>query len=452
MGKDIYLSTMFLSVALTLSAVYMMFYTKDKSNISKVIIAILILSFSKAFIDYSTSGLENCMTFFIVALFYRRFFNEKIKTYESKEFLYLCIIASLMTINRLDALLLFLPALCYSLFVNFNLKKILIGLVGFLPFIAWEAFSFVYFGFLFPNTAFSKLNVGIGLFSKIKTGIHYMLSGFTFGDYITLPIIIFAVILCIIKRDKKQLIAGVGVSIYMLYILCIGGDFMSGRFLSAPLFLSVVIIVFSIKTLSKKKLIAVCLSIIIIGSISIQSPVTSNIQYSRINSRTTNYALIADERKVYYFESGLSWVLKRAIKNGYDKNIPVSKYGDAGLIADKNEIQVTHTIGFYGYYADNETYIVDPLALADALLARVKPTVIQRPGHYVRELPHGYLEGLQSRTNKIEDESLHIYYDKLKYIISGPIFDRNRILTAIYMNLGKYDYLIEEYEERVGIK
>ena len=45
----------------------------------------------------------------------------------------------------------------------------------------------------------------------------------------------------------------------------------------------------------------------------------------------------------------------------------------------------------------------------------------------------------------ITDTSLAEYYDKLELVVSGDLLDLDRLKTAINMNLGRYDYLIDEY-------
>jgi len=63
-----------------------------------------------------------------------------------------------------------------------------------------------------------------------------------------------------------------------------------------------------------------------------------------------------------------------------------------------------------------------------------------------RDLPAGYQESVQTGENMIIDPSLHEYYDILCLITrSGDLFSKERLKAVINMNLGRYDYLIEEY-------
>ena len=63
-----------------------------------------------------------------------------------------------------------------------------------------------------------------------------------------------------------------------------------------------------------------------------------------------------------------------------------------------------------------------------------------------RALPEGYRETIQTGENVIENKDLAEYYDVIHLITRGDLFDKDRIRAIIDWNLGKYDYLIENYE------
>ena len=58
-----------------------------------------------------------------------------------------------------------------------------------------------------------------------------------------------------------------------------------------------------------------------------------------------------------------------------------------------------------GYYAGPTVHIVDPLALADPLLARLPPKrkINWRIGHFERTIPAGYRGTLRMGQNVLED-------------------------------------------------
>jgi arabinofuranosyltransferase len=106
-------------------------------------------------------------------------------------------------------------------------------------------------------------------------------------------------------------------------------------------------------------------------------------------------------------------------------------------------------IGFYGYYAGRQCFILDELALCDPLLARLPAIKPWRIGHFKREIPKGYEETLQSGINKIEDTNLAKYYDKILLITRGDLFSSERLKAIWKINTGQYGYLIDKYNDSI---
>ncbi|MDX1390446.1 MAG: hypothetical protein R3344_14750, partial [Acidobacteriota bacterium] len=107
-------------------------------------------------------------------------------------------------------------------------------------------------------------------------------------------------------------------------------------------------------------------------------------------------------------------------------------------------VVVENAIGYAGFYAGPHVHILNPLALPDPLLARLP--VAETPwriGHFVREIPEGYVETLQQQRNLIADDRLAAYYDKLALVTRGPLFDRRRLVEIWKLNTGKYDDLVD---------
>lgn len=98
---------------------------------------------------------------------------------------------------------------------------------------------------------------------------------------------------------------------------------------------------------------------------------------------------------------------------------------------------------------DLDMYLTDVIALQDPLMARLKVSSPGnwRVGHIMRKVPRGYNETLALGENKIEDPSLHEYYDKLLLVMKGPLFDRERLWTIFGFNLGRYDKLLERADD-----
>jgi len=100
----------------------------------------------------------------------------------------------------------------------------------------------MYYGFPFPNTAYAKLNTGIPALEYAAHGLRYLQSCLR-DDPLTLCVIVLALGVAAFRRDRRQLMVAAGVTLYLAYVVKIGGDFMSGRYLAAPLLAAVVLLV-----------------------------------------------------------------------------------------------------------------------------------------------------------------------------------------------------------------
>ena len=100
----------------------------------------------------------------------------------------------------------------------------------------------------------------------------------------------------------------------------------------------------------------------------------------------------------------------------------------------------------------NAEFLTDTIALPEPLLARLKVdnSKLWRIGHAQRSIPIGYLESLASRENKIQNPALHQYYDKLLLVMTGDLFCRERLSTIFDFNRGRYERLLDEYEQSEG--
>ena len=191
---------------------------------------------SKAFVDYSTSGLENALTHLLLALFLWVFLRRAVTL---RTLFWLSLLTAAAAVNRLDSVLLFAPPLLYAavLLRRQWLRALGVLALGMAPLLAWELFSIIYYGFPLPNTFYAKLNTGLPLSAQMQQGIFYLLHS-TGADPLTMVAIVAGVTLPWLRRTWRQAAVAVGIAFYLLYVVRIGGDFMAGRFLSAPLLAS----------------------------------------------------------------------------------------------------------------------------------------------------------------------------------------------------------------------
>ena len=440
-----YSSLIFVSVILTL-LMAIIFAMRIAQTQYAVILGIVAILLSKSFIDFSTSGLENPLTHLLIVLFVIVYLTT---TTSLKKLFVVSFIAAIGALNRLDLILIFLPGVMLTLWevwktVSISQRKriLLICAIGFSPLIMWLTFSLLYYGFVFPNTAYAKLNTGIPKNLLFRQGIAYFLSLLN-SDPLTLLVIVWGLGIALFSRNIQKWVLAIGVGLYLGYIIYIGGDFMNGRFFTAP-FLCAVILISRSDTVVDWQTLALPLGLMLI--VGLASPYPSlfsggNCGEDRGITTIFDPRGVADERAFYYPTTGLLHACR-------DCQLPSHTWVNDGLAARENNDYVIPkgSMGFFGFYAGSEKYISDAYGLVDPLLARLPiPDIYEwRIGHFMRPWPTGYLETLESRVNQISDPQLAEFYDYLTIITRGDILDRQRLITVWKMNTGQYKHLLPQ--------
>jgi arabinofuranosyltransferase len=423
-----------LTILLSLITVYL-FGMKFATSPARAVVGFLILIFSKAFIDYSTSGMENPLTHLLIILFLYVYLQGD---HGVANVFWLFLIASLAAFNRMDTILILLPALVLTLYEHRSLKIFLVAALGFLPFILWELFSLIYYGFPFPNTAYAKLGTGIDDMQLIWQGIRYALDSLQ-RDPVTLVVITLGILLAIRSRNIKHSLIALGIVFYFLYIIKIGGDFMSGRYFSVLLLCAALLIV-RIMDLKFSRNNILMVSLIVVLGISASNPNLSNRLSPDDNVRRFG---ITDERRVYFRTLALinlDWKTRQPDHIWVQQGLEHKAKGRMLSIGPAN--------GLFAFYAGPQLHIVDTHGLGDPLLARL-PTYNTSDfiiGHFFRSVPDGYWKYRRSFGNQIEDEHLREYYQKLSILIhSEPLLSKERLLMIWRFNTRYYDYLLHAY-------
>lgn len=425
-------------VVFSAAAVFFLLYKISPSPWSASIAVTLLLA-SKAFMDYSTSGLENPLSHLLALVFVWAFLF--LETSVHRRLFFLTLLIALSMLNRLDTVLLFLPALLLELSRALREGRKTLGALfwGGFPILVWEVFSIFYYGFPFPNTYYAKLTTGISQASLFQQGGYYFQNSLTW-DHVTLPVIGLALVLAVFFGERKRRSLALGIALYLFYILSIGGDFMSGRFFSAP-YIMALALSFSLPFFWKIKdsplfSLALIGLILFAGLTSLTPPILIQMEEDNgiIDSRG-----IADEKVAYFYCCGLL--------NQWDHGTTLKIIEDARQANDQNiPLVLRESIGIYGYYAGPEVYILDKVCLSDPLRARLPVFGSWRIGHFRRHYPVGYVETIEDGfVNHIREPHLHEYYDRLLLVTRGDLFSWQRVQTILQFNLGAYDGLIEDY-------
>jgi arabinofuranosyltransferase len=428
-----YFTTITLSIIISSLAAFVLVFLVARTPVIGAL-GLVCLSLSGAFLDYSTGGLENPLTHLLIVIFAWIYFTQP---ETSKRLFWLSLVASLGAFNRPDAILLFLPALVFSFFRIRSWRNLGGLILGQLPLILWELFSLIYYGFLFPNTAYAKLSNSIPAMDLVFQGLKYIKFTLIYDPATLFCILTGLFILLILPNRSRSVAFALGILFYAGYVIKIGGDFMGGRFLTAPLMCSVLLLVQYPFKLSRP-----IPALILVGPMLLLAAIASipPWQVYSLSARDfINEDKVADER-AYYFPSN-------GILSGKDwSKLPVHVWRDEGMnIRDsKDKVRTIVNAGMIGYYAGPNVYLIDELALCDPLLARLPPDLSNgwRIGHFRRIIPAGYEDTLKTGQIAFKNEKLGQYYSILRQIIRGPIWNVQRWQEIIKINLGIYDYLL----------
>lgn len=396
-------------------------------------LGLTLLILSKAFNDYSTSGLENPATHLLLALYFWILLRSRPGEIP---IIRLALVASFAALNRLDAIVLYAPSLLLCLIQGKSWRNVGAAALGFVPLFVWEAFSLIYYGFLFPNSAYAKLGTGWPAFELFRQGLHY----FAFSerlDPITLIVVAAGVIAGFAGRDSRKISLASGILLYLFYVTRIGGDFMAGRFLTAPFLVSVILFSEWVARMPRLAVGAAFAAAMAVGFASPFSPLFSGADYRLAESPSDCFdsAHVSDERGFYYRDTGLLRVLsgKASVKN-----MGWSLVGHAGAV-NKADVIVFGNSGFCGFESGPEVYVVDPLALSDALLARLPAQRDKefQSGHFPRTIPRGYIQSLVLGKNLISDPAIADAHEKVDLITRGELFSARRWRAIFDLNLRK---------------
>jgi arabinofuranosyltransferase len=446
---EVYFTSLAVSIAVSL-AVVVLVAGRIAATAPMALLGLSTLGLSKAFVDYSTSGLENALTHLLLVLFFLVRPSAGGRTSAPRDLVTLSLLAALIMLNRLDAGLLVLPALAWIAWRSAPAGAGVRGLLarrvwlpvalGMAPLVAWEAFSVIYYGFPFPNTAYSKIKTGIPESELLHQGFLYLLDSLH-NDPLTLSVIGAALLSPFVAKLDRTMPAGI--ALYVVYVVWVGGDFMSGRFLGAPFLCAVMHLVRQdVRELSVAWVAPLALVWMAGLATSPRPTFWTGAAYGADIERAAAIAPtgITDERRYYYPQSGLLNA-RRGVP------MPNHKWIDMGheLAATGATFFSTDAAGFIGYAAGPGVHFIDKYGLGDALLARLPAEVPWRIGHFRRRVPDGYEETVRARRNLIRDPGVAAYYDRLQIIAAGPIWSAERFRTIAAMNMGRYERLIAAY-------
>jgi arabinofuranosyltransferase len=397
-----------------------------REEADRVLLLLALALGSRAFVDFSSSGLEDPLSHLLLALLGLLLLHHRaddpLVTLRTASWP-----AGLLLLCRHDNLWLVAPPLAWLAWTSMRdrtgdarlaISRIARAAIpGFLPFLAWTLFSLVYYGFPFPNTAYAKLNTGVAGFELWRHGVFYLLNALTW-DPLTLGVIVCGAWLWV--RRGRQSGAGhavaFGIGLHLLYVTRIGGDFMAGRFFTEPFVLALVAVILTTPRRFVRPMLAASAAFVVFWPLS-----PFGISDSYRSYRPEEAHGIADERAFY---SGRNSYM------GFDRRWPIALWRSQPSPHEHFEI------GFSSYATGLDAIVLDRFALADPLLARLPAEDDwKRVGHYRRAVPAGYVESLRSGENRLVNPMVHRLYDDLRLLTQGPLFAADRLGAILRLNL-----------------
>ena len=385
------------------------------------------LLLSSAFVDYSTSGLENPLSHFLLAVFLWLWL---VRSSDHPSLAALSACAALLALSRIDLLLLVGPALLLAFLRHPSRRAAGSIVLGLVPLLAWEIFSIVYYGFPLPNTAYAKLGTGVESALLWQQGGFYLLDSLR-TDPLALVATSIAIGGAFARGNRREQALAGGSLLYLLYVVSIGGDFMSGRFLAAPLFVGCGLLA-RWQAPGRSLLVGAWLASVGLAALGSAPPWSRGAGFGVDRELAIPVRGIANERAFYYPHTGL---LRVWLGQGRPEEHPFAVQG--------REVQEAGTggaagqaLGLHGYHAGPGIHILDVVALTDPLLARLPARAGKwRIGHFERAIPTGYARTVHEGENHIEDPDLADYYEAIRNVTRGPLFARDRWRDIVRLNL-----------------
>ena len=196
-SRDAFVNAVAVSYLVCLASLFVL--RRQLRSWTKWFALLLLLIASKTFVDYTSSGLENPLSYLLLGLFLALL----LRIGEPREgdplggLTRLSFVFGLLLLSRHDLATLVGPAYLWGLWYHrrVGLRRLLRPVfLGLSPFLLWTAFSLFYYGFPFPNAAYAKLNTGIPAWRLAMQGVRY-LQGFQRFDPLVPAAMVLALVL-----------------------------------------------------------------------------------------------------------------------------------------------------------------------------------------------------------------------------------------------------------------
>ena len=382
------------------------------------VIALLALAASMAFVDYSSSGLENSLTHALVVGFILAASPTRELPASPR---WMALFAGLCVFNRLDVALVVTPLLGWRLMQQGWSRAWRLGLLAAAPTLVWFAFASVYYGSPLPITAEGKaLGLGIPMLEVLERGWQYLVESGR-RDPWTFALVAYGVLVGLATRGFRLLALGAG--LYVAYVVSVGGCFMAGRFLALP----ALVVALALGRSAMTSKVTRTLSFVLVLGLGMPFLAHRAWYGPEVAAGGPDRHGLGDVRAGYAATLGLE---------GSSRSVPIAD--QLAMVLPRVEGQrpiwspsepavlMVFAAGIPGYVGGPRLHALDPILL-DPLLARL-PRHDEHwvAGHVQRRVPEGYIESIATGENHIHHPGLRRYYEALRKILRAPFWSRER--------------------------
>ncbi len=385
---------------------------------------------SNGFMDYTTSGLETALAYWVLSGFLGLYLREgdPLRAWPR-----LNAWAGLVALTRLDLLLLALPAWLHQARAAraLGLRRWWRGLMpGLVPAGLWYGFALAYYGTPLPNPVYAKLFHGLPRRVVLAQGGRYWV-GQGLLDPATLLLAWFAAVGLWRSRAPRARALVLGAGLYALYLTWVGGDFMAGRFVAFAYLwlLAPALALASAAFLRGWRFKATLTALGLYALFFPHTPVTSPWDYHVEPDFYLQWG-VGDERGRYFRYTSLLTYLAWRTQPEAPPFFPPYAWSQMGYTfrTAAEPIAVVDSVGMFGYWAGTEKIVLDEWALTDPFLARLPDADgrLWRPGHYERAVPPAYLDSLRTGQNRLTEPHLRALYDLMVWATRAPLWSPER--------------------------
>ncbi|MBX3462243.1 MAG: hypothetical protein KF830_03660 [Planctomycetes bacterium] len=430
-----YLTTLGLSLGCAAFAVGLLAATAGRG--AAVVLTLLLAS--RAFGDFATSGLETPLAMLLVA--WLAWLDDRSTVAVPRPGAVLLALA-LLGATRLDLVVLAAPVALAHLRAA-GPRRWPRAALALAPLLLWSAFAAVYYGSPFPITAYAKAFApGVPAGELWLQGGRYVVHTLA-GDPVTMATALGGALLAGVRPALRGRMLALGIGLYVLYVVRMGGDFMAGRFFVPVLVAGAALWARWLRGAATAWRIgiagAAAALAFVPGPPPWLLPVAADLE------PVAGAHGILDERRFYFARAGLC---------SPQREIPRPGDGSRGLrLAGRTAPLVVKcdAVGRDPFVAGEAFHFVDRW-IVDPLLARLP---VARPGewrigHFTRAIPDGYLESLATGEDRIAHPGLRALYGDLRRVLRAPLADRQRLAALWRLWTGAHaaglaDYVAREY-------